>query len=113
MLRTRLPEDAGGDTVAQNRYTALRQFEILACEASGAIDCTQDAHFTSVLTSPADAFPSVGPRPRAPDLIMRSFAVPRTRATHVRLRVLSEPVHRRAGVPGRPGRRPHQRDRLR
>ena len=46
MLRTRLPEDTGGDTAGQNR-------------------------------------------PSAPDLIMRSFAVPRTRATHVRLRVLS------------------------
>jgi extracellular elastinolytic metalloproteinase len=31
----------------------------------------------------------VAPRPRAPDLIMRSFVVPRTRATHVRLRVVA------------------------
>jgi len=30
----------------------------------------------------------VAPRPRAPDLIMRTFAIPRTRATHVRLRAL-------------------------
>jgi hypothetical protein len=32
--------------------------------------------------------PSAIPRPRAPDLIIRSFDVPRTRATHVRLRVV-------------------------
>ena len=42
-----------------------------------------------MFTSPADAFPSVAPRPRAPDLIIRSFDVPRVRATHVRLRVIT------------------------
>jgi extracellular elastinolytic metalloproteinase len=89
MLRHRLPADPGGDTAGQNRFSALRQFELLACEARGAVDCTQAAQFTSVFTSPADAFPSVVPRPRAPDLLVRSFAVPTTRATHVRLRVLT------------------------
>ena len=89
MLRTRAENDPGGDTGSQNRFTALRQFELLACEARGGVDCTQDAQFTSIFTSPADAFPSVIPRPRAPDLIMRSFNVPNTRATHVRLRVLT------------------------
>ncbi|MDQ4029930.1 MAG: hypothetical protein M3168_02700 [Actinomycetota bacterium] len=29
------------------------------------------------------------PRPRAPELIARSFDVPRTKATHVRLRVVA------------------------
>jgi hypothetical protein len=55
----------------------------------GAVDCTQPAQFTTVFTSPQDAFPAGVPRPRAPDLIVRSSSVPRTRATHVRLRVLT------------------------
>jgi extracellular elastinolytic metalloproteinase len=87
MLRTRL---AGVMTdPSQSRFSALRQFELLACDARGAVDCSQASQFTSVFTSAADAFPSAIPRPRAPDLIIRSFAVPSTRATHVRLRVLT------------------------
>jgi extracellular elastinolytic metalloproteinase len=89
LLRTRIPADPGGDTLAQNRYSALRQFEILACDAGGAVDCSQDTHFTSIFTSPPDAFPAGVPRPRAPDLTLRSFDVPQTRASHVRLRVLT------------------------
>jgi extracellular elastinolytic metalloproteinase len=87
MLRTRLPGNASDPS--QSRFSALRQFEILACRARGTVDCTQAAQFTSVFTSPADAFPSGIPRPRAPELIMRSFAVPQTTATHVRLRVVT------------------------
>jgi extracellular elastinolytic metalloproteinase len=73
----------------QNRFSALRQFQILACEAKAGVDCADDADFTVVFTSPADAFPSIAPRPRAPDLILRSFDIPRTKATHVRFRVLT------------------------
>jgi extracellular elastinolytic metalloproteinase len=73
----------------QSRFTALRQFQILACEAKGAVDCSGDGDFTPIFTSSADAFPSVAPRPRAPDLMLRSFAVPQTKATHVRLVVLT------------------------
>jgi extracellular elastinolytic metalloproteinase len=86
-LRTRRPGDANDPS--QNRYTALRQFELLACQATATVDCTQDGQFTSVFTSPANAFPSGVPRPRAPELTLRSFDVPQTRATHVRLRVLT------------------------
>ena len=88
-------------------------FQLWTCEAKGAVDCSQDSQFTRIFTSPADAFPSGVPRPRAPELIMRSFDVPQTKATHVRIRVAHEPVHGRTGVPGRPGRRPGQLDRLR
>ncbi len=88
LLRHRIPADAS-DSQGQNRFSALRQFELLACEARGAVDCTQPAQFTSVFTSPPDAFPARVPRPRAPELILRSFDVPTTRATHVRLRVLT------------------------
>ncbi|HSC91651.1 MAG TPA: M36 family metallopeptidase [Gaiellaceae bacterium] len=77
--------DPGG----QNRFTALRSFELWTCEAKGAVDCSQDSQFTRIFTSPDDAFPSGVPRPRAPELIMRSFDVPQTKATHVRLRVLT------------------------
>ena len=87
MLRVNVGDanDPGG----QNRFTALRQFEIWACEAKGAVDCSQDSQFTLIFTSLAGAFPSGVPRPRAPELIMRSFDVPQTKATHVRLRVLT------------------------
>jgi hypothetical protein len=73
----------------QSRFSALRQFQVLACEAKGAVDCSQDSQFTLIFTSPANAFPAVAPRPRAPELIMRSFAVPQTKATHLRFRVVS------------------------
>jgi len=77
--------DAGG----QNRFSALRQFRIWACDAGGAVTCANAADFHAIYTSPADAFPSVLPRPRAPELIIRSFAVPQTRATHLRIEVLT------------------------
>jgi hypothetical protein len=41
-----------------------------------------------VLTSRADAFPAVAPRPRAPQLIIRGFDLAGT-ATHVRFVVLT------------------------
>jgi extracellular elastinolytic metalloproteinase len=75
--------------VGQNRFRALRQFEILTCRARPRVDCSQDDHFELAFTSPEDAFPSVAPRPRAPELIFRAFEVPRTRATHVMLRVVA------------------------
>jgi hypothetical protein len=69
--------------------TMRENFASAANGATATVDCSQSAQFTSVFTSPADAFPARIPRPRAPELIMRSFAVPATQATHVRLRVLT------------------------
>ena len=89
MLRPADANDPGGDRAGQSRFTALRAFEVLACTASGTTDCTEDADFTSVFTSEDDAFPSVAPRPRAPELILRSFDIPRTSATHLRMQVLT------------------------
>jgi hypothetical protein len=89
MLRPAISNDPGGDTGGQSRYSALRQFQILACHARGPVNCSQDRDFRLVFTSPSNAFPSVAPRPRAPELIMRSFDVQQTAATHVRLRVLT------------------------
>ena len=88
-LRTRIPADPAGDTATQNRFSALRQFQILTCEVKAGVDCTQDSHFSVLFTSAPDAFPSVAPRPRVPELIMKSFTVPKTKATYVRLQVLT------------------------
>ena len=100
LLRHRIPADPEGDTATQNRFSALRQFEIWACQAKGNVDCSQDAHYTLIFTSPPDAFPAITPRPRAPDLIIRSFDIPQTQATHVRLRVLTNQC---TGTPGYAG----------
>jgi hypothetical protein len=72
----------------QNRFTALQRFAIQACTASEATTCSVSSDFTTVLTSPADAFPAVAPRPRAPQLIIRGFDLAGT-ATHVRFVVLT------------------------
>jgi hypothetical protein len=53
------------------------------------VDRTQDEHFQRILTSPDDAFPAICPRPHAPDLLLRSFAVPKVKATYFRLVVLT------------------------
>jgi len=69
----------------QNRFSALRRFAIEVCTSK----CADPANFRRTFTSPADAFPSRAPRPKAPDLILRSFNVPNARASHVRLVVLT------------------------
>jgi len=87
MLRPEITGDP--DTGAQNRFTALRQFRVLACNAAGSVDCSEPADFSAVFTSPADAFPSVAPRPRAPDLILRAFDITDVNATHLRFEVVT------------------------
>jgi extracellular elastinolytic metalloproteinase len=78
MLRNLAP------AAGQSRFTALRQFEVWACRSDKA-DCSADAGFTKVYTSAADAFPGNSPRPVSPHLILRSFDIPNTKATHLRL----------------------------
>ncbi|HEY6150841.1 MAG TPA: M36 family metallopeptidase [Gaiellaceae bacterium] len=73
----------------QSRFSALRSFELWACNAAAGADCSTDAGFTKVYTSSPDAFPGDAPRPNGPQLILRDFPVPSFRATHVRLRVLT------------------------
>ncbi|HEX6206962.1 MAG TPA: M36 family metallopeptidase [Actinomycetota bacterium] len=74
----------------QNRFVALRAFELHACTETAAITCdpSRDAGWTRILTSQDDAFPADNPRPVAPHLILRAFDVPRTTATHVLFRVV-------------------------
>ena len=70
----------------QSRFSALRQFEIWACnDARRGVDCAQSSGFSKVYTSPANAFPGDAPRPVAPILILREFDIPNTKATHIRL----------------------------
>jgi extracellular elastinolytic metalloproteinase len=87
MLRPNITGDP--DPATQSRFSALRQFRVLACRATGTVDCSRAADFTPVFTSPADAFPSIAPRPRAPELIIQSFEIPNTNATHLRFEVVT------------------------
>ena len=82
-VTTDVPYDTGG----QNRFAALRSFQILTCDATAGKDCSTAAGFTSRLVA-KDAFPAGRPRPTAPDLSLRTFAIPETRATHVRISVV-------------------------
>lgn len=77
-------QDPGTDTASQSRFSALRQFQILTCNAN----CDVLTNFVPVYTSGGSAFPSMQPRPTAPTLNIRSFNVTDTQATHVMLRVL-------------------------
>jgi extracellular elastinolytic metalloproteinase len=86
MLRNGPDPDGPGPApspASQNRFTAVRQFEVWACN-SARNNCSSDAGFSKVYTSPADAFPGNVPRPVSPHLILRSFDIPNTRATHLR-----------------------------
>jgi hypothetical protein len=78
-------------SAGNNRFSALRSFEIWACNNKGGVslqteagDCTTDAGYTKVYASPDNAFPGDPPRPVAPHLIMRQFNVPDFTATHIR-----------------------------
>ncbi len=75
----------------QNRFTALRQFELQTClEDVANRNCSLPSGWTTQLKSQPDAFPGVSPRPASPDLILRSFTLPAAvKATHVRIVVLT------------------------
>lgn len=83
------PRGPGGPTQpAENRFTALRSFDLYACtagaDAANPTCAGGDAGWKRILKSEDDAFPGVNPRPVAPDLILRNWSVPTTTATHVR-----------------------------
>jgi hypothetical protein len=77
----------------QNRFTALRQFELYACTAGNSAnpscDGSVDAGWARILRSHKDAFAAPNPRPSAPDLTLRTFQLPTSSATHVKLVVVS------------------------
>ncbi|MDQ4143668.1 MAG: M36 family metallopeptidase [Actinomycetota bacterium] len=101
MLRPRRQTAAGQpdpQDPSQSRFSALRRFEIATCRATKANNnCGSKEAFKSVFVSSKRAFPGSRPRPAAPDLILRGFKVKRSRATHVRLIVLSNQC---LGTPG-------------
>ncbi|MBW4720462.1 M36 family metallopeptidase [Saccharothrix sp. SC076] len=99
LLRPALAQDP--DAGGQNRFTALRRFEVLACDTTTGATCATPADFRVVHTSRADAFPADGPRPSAPDLTLRSFPLPPTTATHLAVRVLTNQC---TGAPAYAGR---------
>lgn len=85
------------DPDSGSRFTALRKFALEACVTA----CSSDkAVWKRFYTSPGDAFPALRPRPVAPNLTLRSFAVPATKAAAVRLVVLENQCTGYAGYAG-------------
>jgi hypothetical protein len=78
------PDDPDGD---ESRFTALRRFRVDYCDGRTA-NCSLPTSWKPLYTSPVDAFPSVAPRPLAPDLTLRTFDVPDTVATQLRFTAL-------------------------
>jgi extracellular elastinolytic metalloproteinase len=73
----------------QNRFTALRSFRMFACDTTRArrnttCDPAVDMDWDLLMASGPKAFPSVSPRPLAPDLQIRNWDVRGTFATHVK-----------------------------
>jgi hypothetical protein len=92
-----LPALSVDDPDAGSRFTALRRFALEACVSS----CSSSAAtWTRFYTSRADAFPGTTPRPVAPDLTLRGFDVPDTRAAAVRLVTLENQCTGYAGYAG-------------
>jgi extracellular elastinolytic metalloproteinase len=87
MLRPAVTGDVDAGT--QSRYSALRQFKVLACNATATVTCSAPADFKAVYTSRPDAFPAVSPRPRAPQLLVKSFDIPDVTATHLRIEAVT------------------------
>ena len=75
-----------------NRFTALRQFELYACVAGGSANPTcdgaTDAGWQRIVRSADNAFPGMNPRPTAGDLGLRTFNTSTAQATHVKLVVV-------------------------
>ncbi|MFC4021942.1 M36 family metallopeptidase [Micromonospora sp. GCM10011542] len=86
MLRPTITGDA--DAGSQNALSALRSFAVSACNAT-TTDCADPARWQRIYTSADDAFPGGAYRAYIRDINLRSFAVPTTLATHLRLEVLS------------------------
>ncbi|GAA1153612.1 M36 family metallopeptidase [Nocardioides aquiterrae] len=85
------------DPDSGSRFTALRKFALEACvKKCGSAKATWKRFYVS----PGDAFPAVRPRPVAPNLTLRSFAVPATRAAAIRFVALENQCTGFAGYAG-------------
>ncbi|WP_395657726.1 M36 family metallopeptidase [Nocardioides sp.] len=94
---TEVPLAKDPDPDSGSRFTALRQFALEACVQGCSGD---DAVWKRFYTSPANAFPAVRPRPVAPNLTLRTFRVPATRAAAIRLVALENQCTGYAGYAG-------------
>jgi hypothetical protein len=85
------------DPDSGSRFTALRRFALEACVRR----CSSDnAKWKRFYTSSPNAFPGLRPRPVAPNLTLRTFKVPVTRAAAVRLVALENQCTGYAGYAG-------------
>ncbi|ABL81322.1 MULTISPECIES: M36 family metallopeptidase [unclassified Nocardioides] len=85
------------DPDSGSRFTALRRFALEACVS----DCGEaKATWKRFYVSPGNAFPAVRPRPVAPNLTLRAFEVPATRAAAIRFVVLENQCTGYAGYAG-------------
>ena len=89
-----------------NRFTALRSFTAYVCRAgktpgNQTCDGSVATGWTPLVSAPADAFPSVNPRPAAPDLTLRYFDADHPGlATHLKLVVTSNQCTGQASYQG-------------
>ncbi len=85
------------DPDSGSRFTALRRFALEACVKK----CdSAGAKWKRFYTSKPNAFPAIRPRPVAPNLTLRSFDVPNTRAAAVRLVALENQCTGYSGYAG-------------
>lgn len=94
---TEVPLAMDADPDSGSRFTALRRFALEACVKA----CSgENATWRRFYVSPGNAFPAVRPRPVAPNLTLRSFDVPATRAAAIRLVALENQCTGYAGYAG-------------
>ncbi len=87
--RVQLSAFPGAGATTATMYSTVRQFEILTCNATTGADCASDAGYRVAYASPANAFDTAQFRPKVPNLLMKSFPVRPTLATHVKLHILT------------------------
>jgi extracellular elastinolytic metalloproteinase len=101
----------------QNRFSALRAFELYACTAGAdagnpTCDPANAAGWKRILKSRADAFPAKSPRPVAPRPAPADVPGPHDDGHAREARRRLEPVHGEIGLPRPAGPGSGQRDRL-
>ncbi|MEU4219199.1 M36 family metallopeptidase [Actinoplanes sp. NPDC026623] len=87
--RVQLSAFPGAGAATSTMYSTVRRFEVLTCNAATGADCATDAGYKVAYASAANAFDTGQFRPKVPNLLLKSFQVRPTPATHVRLRVLT------------------------
>ena len=86
-----------------SRFSALRQFQLQACNAERATTARRPQASRPSTRAAANSFPGDPPRPVAPQLILRKFDVPNFEATHIRFVVKTNQCTGSPPIPGRAG----------